>query len=89
MKLGTMSRILLPFGWYWKDSAYAAYYKKAVQSLDSRSIAALGAHWIIVTDLWGYTPPAEVSRKLADPQLFLPIRNFRAGAYSLQLYRVR
>jgi hypothetical protein len=87
LKLSTLSRVLLPVGWHWNDSLYAAYYRRAVSVLDENSVSSLGARWVIVTNLWDYKPPAAVVRALEDRSRFVPANTFREGPYYLVLYR--
>jgi len=87
MKLATLGRVLLPVGWHWTDSFYASYYRKAVLTLDADAVSALGAHWVIVTNLWGYAPPAAVARALEDRSRFTLTTTIVNGPYRLALYR--
>src|SRR5665213_1099694 len=64
MKLATLGRVVLPVGWHWDESIYSAYYRAAVQDLNANATTALNAHWVIVTNLWDYPPPAKVVRAL-------------------------
>jgi hypothetical protein len=87
MKLATLSRVLLPVGWHWADSLYATYYRKAVLTLDADAVSALGARWVIVTNLWGYSPPAAVAQALGDGRRFTLATRLVQGPYFLALYR--
>lgn len=88
MKLATLSRLLLPVGWYWNDSPYVTYYNYSVRTLNWQAVAGVGARWVIVTNLWGYAPPPLVVRALRDHRRFVPARTFLAGNYYLSVYRV-
>jgi hypothetical protein len=88
MKMATLSRVLLPVGWHWENSLYAAYYRDAVLRLDSGAIAALDAKWVIVSDLFQDQPPAEVVAALRDRTRFAPAAAFREGRYTMTVYRV-
>jgi hypothetical protein len=88
IKLSTLSRVLLPVGWYWNDSGYAYYYRRAVLNLDEQAVASLGARWVVVTNLWGYTPPPAVAQALAERERFMRAASFRAGPYEMSVYRV-
>jgi len=88
MKMATLSRILLPVGWYWEDSLYSAYYRDAVTRLDSGAIAALDAKWIITSDVFQEKPPPEVEAALRDRTRFAPAAAFRQGRYVMTAYRV-
>jgi hypothetical protein len=87
LKLATLTHVLLPIGWYWNDSYYAAYYRKAVTTLSPASVAALDARWIIVSNLFE-SPPDEVMQALHDPQRFAVAQSFVNGSYNLLVYRV-
>jgi hypothetical protein len=87
MKLGTMSRVLLPIGWFWNDSLYAVYCRQALATLDAQALASLDVHWIIVTNLWDYPPPPALVTVLKDRQRFVPTAIFSEGGYYLALYR--
>lgn len=89
MKLATLSRLVIPVGWHWADSLYAAKYRNAVLTLDSDALSALGARWVIVTNLWGYAPPAAVARALREGDRFTLVTTFSEGPYTLALYRAQ
>ena len=88
MKLSALSHLLLPVGWYWNDSPYAAYYNYSVRSLNWQAVAGVGAKWVIVTNLWGYAPPPLVAQALEDHRHFVPAHTFKTGDYFLTVYRV-
>jgi hypothetical protein len=88
MKMATLSRVLLPVGWYWEDSLYSAYYRDAVLRLDSGAIAALDAKWIIVSNVFQEKPPLAVETALRDRARFAPAAAFRQGTYTMVVYRV-
>jgi hypothetical protein len=88
MELATRSRLLLPVGWHWGDSVYARYYRAADATLDPDALAALGATWVVATNLWGYPPRGPAAEALRDAGRFVPAADFRSGAYDLRLYRV-
>jgi hypothetical protein len=87
MQLATRSHLVLPLGWHWTDSVYAAAYRHAVLNLDPESVASLGARWVVLTNLWDWTPPQTVFRALMDSRRFVPVTTFRTGPYYLALYR--
>ena len=87
MKLGTMSRVLLPIGWYWNDSLYAVYCRQALTTLDASALASLDVKWIIVTNLWDYPPPSDLVTVLQDRGRFMPAASFNEGSYYLAVYR--
>lgn len=89
MKLGTMSRLLLPIGWYWNDSLYAVYCRQALTTLDANALTSLDIKWIIVTNLWDYTPSPHLVTALQDRRRFMPAASFSEGSYYLALYRCR
>ena len=88
MKMATLSRILIPVGWYWEDSLYSAYYRDAVLTLDPGAIAALDAKWIIVSNIFQESPPSAVEAALRDRSRFAPAAAFRQGRYVMTIYRV-
>jgi hypothetical protein len=88
MKMATLSRILLPVGWHWENSLYAAYYRDAVLRLDPGAIAALDAKWVITSDIFLDRPPAAVETALRDRTRFAPAAAFREGNYTMTVYRV-
>jgi len=88
MKMATLSRVLIPVGWYWEDSPYSAYYRDAVLRLDSGAIAALDAKWVITSNVFQDKLPSEVGTALRDRSRFAPAAAFREGAYTMTAYRV-
>ncbi len=88
MKMATLSRILLPVGWYWENSVYSAYYRDAVRRLDFRAVAALDAKWVITSNIFEDAPPPEVAAALRDRSRFAPAATFREGRYTMTVYRV-
>ncbi len=89
MKMATLSRIQLPVGWHWQNSIYSAYYREAVTRLDARAITALGARWVIVSNLFQDKLPPEVSEALTDEKRFVPAARFRDGPYLMSVFMVR
>jgi hypothetical protein len=87
LKLATLSHVQLPIGWHWSDSVYAAYYRDSVTKLSPASIAALDAHWVIVTNLFSPAPPRIVLHELRDRRRFIPACSFVSGDYYLSIYR--
>jgi hypothetical protein len=87
MKMQTLSRVFLPLGWHWWASGYSTYYRGAVLTLNADAVTSLGAHWVIVTNLWGYETPSPVVSALQDRSRFAPITKFVDGPYYLTLYR--
>jgi hypothetical protein len=88
LKLATLSHVQLPIGWHWSASLYSGYYRESVTSLTAASIAALGARWIIVSNLFLPVTPPAVTEALKDRSRFAPARSFTEGDYYLKIYRV-
>jgi hypothetical protein len=89
MKLPTLDRVQLPIGWHWHDSPYVAHYRRANATLDARALAALGAGWIMETDVFGYSPTPAVREALQDPTRFIKVSTYRTSSHSLSLYRCK
>lgn len=87
LKLATLSHVQVPIGWYWNDSYYAAYYREAVTKLTPKSVIALDAKWIIMSNLFGPPPPAPVLRALHDDRRFVFAHSFASGPYTLTIFR--
>ena len=89
MKMATLSRLQLPVGWHWLDSLYTSYYRKAVLRLDGPAIAALGAKWVIISNVFQEHLPTEVLQALADGDRFVPVARFYSRTYSMIVFKVR
>jgi hypothetical protein len=89
MKMATLSRIELPVGWHWSSSPYSAYYREAVTQLDPSAITALGAKWLIVSNVFQDHLPTKVAEGISDPKRFLPVAQFRDGKYSMAIFSIR
>lgn len=87
MKLPSFARVVVPVGRHWNSSLLPTLYRRANESLDRDSLAALGIQWILASDLYG-KPSELVVEALADPERFRPVRTVRSGAYVLTIYRV-
>jgi len=88
MKMATLSRILLPIGWHWQNSAYSAYYRDAVIHLDAQAITALDAKWIIVSDVFQDHLSNQVATALADRTRFVPMAAFHEYGYSMTIFGI-
>ena len=89
MKMATLSRIVLPVGWHWTDSLYSTYYREAVLRLDANAISALGAKWVIVSNVFMNSVPIEVGHALADRARFVPVNVINEGPYYMAVFKVR
>ena len=87
LKLATLSHVQVPIGWYWNDSYYAAYYREAVTKLTPKSVIALDAKWVIMSNLFGPPPPEAVLRALHDDRRFVFAHSFASGSYTLTIFR--
>jgi hypothetical protein len=88
MKMATLSRIQLPVGWHWENSIYSAYYRDAVTRLDATAITALGAKWVITSNVFQDHLPLEVAQALSVKEHFVPVARFKDGQYVMSVFRV-